>query len=278
MIYKIEEFSVFDGPGIRMTVFFKGCPLRCSWCHNPEGIRFQKELMISTGLCVHCGRCMTVCSHGGVCVACGKCVDVCPLQIRKIAGEEVSTEGIAKKALENREVYESSGGGVTFSGGEPLAQPELLYDLISRLEGMHTAVETSGYVPEKVFSKAVSKLDLFIMDIKIVDTTLHKRYTGVDNALIKRNLDYLKTSGVPFWIRVPLIPGVSDTVENMWQTADLLKDAELLQRVELMPYNRSAGAKYPMVGKVFKPGFDENTAPKVSLEPFISYGINGVVL
>ena len=278
MIFKIEEFSVFDGPGIRMTVFFKGCPLRCSWCHNPEGIRFERELMVSRTLCTHCGNCTTVCRRSGDCVACGACVSICPQQLRKITGEEWTPEELAVRILANRDVYESSGGGVTFSGGEPLAQPALLNAVLDRINGMHTAIETSGYAPEEVFRKAIQKLNLVIMDLKVIDPEIHRSFTGVDNALILRNLEILKASGKPFWIRIPLIPGVNDSWDNMEATAGLLKGAKNLERVELLPFNRSAGAKYAAVNRLFTPDFDVTAQPNVILEPFLQFGINGVVL
>ena len=278
MIFKIEEFSVFDGPGIRMTVFFKGCPLRCSWCHNPEGILFERELMVCRTLCLHCGNCTTVCRRSGDCIACGACVSVCPQQLRKITGEEWNLDELAARILANRDVYEASGGGVTFSGGEPLAQPSLLNAVLDRISGMHSAIETSGFAPENVFRDVIQRLDLVIMDLKVIDPEIHRLFTGVDNTLILRSLEILKASGKPFWIRIPLIPGVNDSLENMEATAELLKGTKNLERVELLPFNRSAGAKYAAVNRLFTPDFDVTAQPNVSLEPFLQFGINGVVL
>lgn len=278
MIFKIEEFSVFDGPGIRMTVFFKGCPLHCSWCHNPEGICFERELMVSKSLCVHCGRCRDVCKHDGDCVVCGECVSVCPLQLRKITGKDWNSDDLARRILANSDAYRASGGGVTFSGGEPLSQTDFLMDVLDRIGDLHKAVETSGFVPGGVFRSVIQRLDLVIMDIKTTDSSVHRAFTGVDNKRILENLENLKLSGKPFWIRIPLIPGVNDSLKNMQDTADLLKDVKTLERVELLPFNRSAGAKYPMVDRAFYPGFDLERKPSVFLEPFHQYGINGVVL
>jgi pyruvate formate lyase activating enzyme len=277
IIFNIEEFAVHDGPGIRKLVFFKGCPLKCSWCHNPEGISFKKELMVSETSCIHCERCKEVCTHD-TCVVCGTCVDVCPLRLRKIVGEEYEAQELAVKLLKGKEVLMNSGGGITISGGEPLAQPDFLFDLISHLKPVHVAIETSGYAKSKIFNRMVSEIDLVLMDIKHTDPEVHKRFTGVDNAQILENLKYLCRSDTPFYIRIPLIPGVNDTLSNMEQTAFLLKDARNLMGVELLPYHQTAPAKYAMLKKQFTPGFD--TAEKVNswLEPFKNYNLKISVL
>ncbi|NJD04859.1 MAG: radical SAM protein, partial [Ruminiclostridium sp.] len=146
IIFDIEEFALYDGPGIRKTVFFKGCPLRCTWCHNPEGICFNKELLVSKSACINCKRCKSVCSHN-VCVACGMCVTVCPLRLRKVCGTVYDAKDLAAELLKDRDFLEKNNGGITISGGEPLAQPEFLWELLERLKPVHTAIETSGHAP-----------------------------------------------------------------------------------------------------------------------------------
>jgi len=261
-IFNIEEFAVHDGPGIRKLVFFKGCPLSCSWCHNPEGLAYCKELMISHAACVKCNRCIEICTNE-VCIACGKCVEVCPLRLRKIAGREYEAQELAEILLKGKEVLTGSGGGITISGGEPLSQPEFLFNLIDFIKPLHIAIETSGYAEPEIFQKMVSVTDLVMMDIKHTDNHIHKQFTGVSNELILANLGFLCQSDTPFIIRIPLIPGVNDTISNIEQTAILIKDSRSLEQVELLTYQQTAPAKYQMLGKEFKPGF--NTEKKVNI-------------
>ncbi|MBK9389568.1 MAG: glycyl-radical enzyme activating protein [Bacteroidetes bacterium] len=261
-VFNIEEFAVHDGPGIRKLVFFKGCPLRCSWCHNPEGLSFCKELMISHAACIKCNRCKEICTNE-VCIACGKCVEVCPLRLRKIAGREYEAQELAEILLKGKEVLTDSGGGITISGGEPLSQPEFLFNLIDFIKPVNIAIETSGYAEPEIFQKMVSVTDLVMMDIKHTDNLIHKQFTGVSNELILANLGFLCQSDTPFIIRIPLIPGVNDTITNIEQTAVLIKDAGKLEGVELLTYHKTAPAKYQMLGKEFKPGFD--TEKKVNI-------------
>ena len=277
LIFEIEEFAVHDGPGIRKTVFFKGCPLRCNWCHNPEGISFKKEIMVSKRSCTNCGRCTDVCKEKK-CTACGACINACPLRLRKICGTEYEAKELAKELLRGKEILEKSNGGITISGGEPMAQPEFLLELIRELKPVHVAIETSGYAPEEVFKRVVDSVDLVLMDIKHTDTEIHKQVTGVDNALILRNLAFLCESGKKFYIRIPLIPGINDTRENMEKTAELLKNAKALERVEFLPYHKTAGAKYAMVGKEYSPVFDVGKIPEVFREPFNKYHIRSEVV
>lgn len=248
IIFDIEELGVHDGPGIRKLVFFKGCPLQCSWCHNPEGISFSKEWMTEKS---------------------GE---------RKMCGVEHEAKELAEKLLKGRDILINSGGGITITGGEPLAQPDFLFDIISYLKPVNIAIETSGYAPENIFRKAVKKVDLVLMDVKHTNSEVHKKYTGADNSLILKNLHFLCQAETDFIVRIPLIPGVNDTKENMEKTAQLIRDAKNLLKVELLPYHKTAGAKYKMVGKVYDPGFDTEQKVKLWTEVFNNHNINVSVL
>jgi pyruvate formate lyase activating enzyme len=278
LIFDIKQFAVFDGPGIRTTVFFKGCPLKCQWCHNPEGISFCPELMVSHHSCMHCGRCAAVCDKPEKCTACGSCVDVCPLHLRKITGTWYTAAELAEILLRDKDFLQMNQGGITLSGGEPLAQAEFAYELLGELMGLHTVIETSGCCNGEIFKHVVSRVDYVIMDIKIVDPDLHKRYTGVDNKRILDNLERLKTSDKPFTIRIPIIPGVNDTDTNLTQTALLLRGSYNLQKVELLPYHTTAGAKYAMLGKSYCPDFNPDGMPNCNTEIFHSMEIPCEVL
>lgn len=245
-IFSIEEFAVNDGPGIRTTVFLKGCPLRCAWCHNPEGWSPEPQWLDKKGR-------------------------------REMCGYEISAEVLASKVSRDKDLYRDSGGGVTFTGGEPLSQADFLCEVMTLLPDIHKAVETSGYASAKAFGKVVGLADLLLFDIKLADSDLHLRYTGVRNELILGNLAALRESGKPFVARIPLIPGVNDTPENMEATALLLQGAKGLQRVELLRYHKTAGAKYPMVGLTYAPPFDENKEPEIH-DAFTDKGIKLLVL
>jgi len=226
MIFDIKEFAVHDGPGIRTTVFFKGCPLNCIWCHNPEGLSFKKELMISRNTCIHCGKCQEICINN-VCIACGKCVDVCPLRIRKLVGEIVEAKVLAKQLLEHKDFFKEKNGGITISGGEPLSQPTFLFDLLKELEGINKAIDTSGYSSTDIFKEAIKLSDLVLFDIKHLNNTIHKKVTGVNNDKILKNLSIICNSNIKFFIRIPLIPGINDNKNHMEEIAKLVRDAEI---------------------------------------------------
>ena len=247
-VFSIEEFAIHDGPGIRTTVFLKGCPLRCTWCHNPEGQAFEPETMVKKGE-------------------------------RSICGEIYSPKELAAKLLRNEDIFKMNGGGVTFTGGEPLSQAQFLLEVLEELDGrIHTAIETSGYAPMEVFREVTGKVDLVMMDIKMVDPELHRKWTGKSNSLILNNLNILVASGRPFIARIPLIPGVNDDKENLEATAALLEGTTGLQRVELLPYHKTAGAKYPMVGRDYIPGFNTDIPPRLDTGPFEKKNIKTMIL
>ena len=250
-VFEVREFCVHDGPGIRTAVFFKGCPLRCRWCQNPEGFSFEPELLVNNRPCQGCGVCRKCCPSPGRCIACGRCAAYCPAGKRKIAGQFIEAEELAVRLLRDREFLTRSGGGVTFSGGEPLAQPEFLFELSDHLRSVHQVVETSGFAPEPVYREMLRKIDLIYQDLKCADPARHRELTGQDNWTILRNLELLKASGKPFVIRIPVIPACNTDEANLAACAELLRGAKQLQQVELLPYNPAAPAKYSSVGREF---------------------------
>jgi len=277
IIFDIKEFTIQDGPGIRITVFFKGCSLRCQWCHNPEGLSFEPELMVRESSCIHCGKCRIGCGHAE-CKSFSRCLKICPLGLVKAVGAGFDSSELAVKLKMYQDFIKINQGGITLSGGEPLAQPEFLIDLLRELKPLHTAVETSGYSSQQLFRQVAELADLILFDIKHTNPQVHRQYTGVDNEPILKNLDLLIKMGKKFIARVPLIPGVNDSAENMENTAILLRNASGLERVELMPYNLFAGAKYTVVGKKYAPSFNEKAEVCIFKEVFEKHDIKCSVL
>lgn len=273
IVFDIKEFAVFDGPGIRTTVFMKGCPLRCHWCHNPEGLQVKPQLMVSYAACTHCGVCMRVCEHPDACVACGACVPVCSGGFRKIVGKAWSCEELAARLQKDEDVYRLSNGGVTFSGGEPLMQWPFVASVIRQLNGIHVAIETSGYVADEVFAEVMQLCNLIMMDWKVSDPQLHQRYTGVEQTRIRRHAEMLAAGDTPFILRMPIIPGVNDNAAHFRMAADLVKGSKALMRIDVLPYQRAAGAKYEMVGMTYSPDFNDASAPRFYTEIFEDEGI-----
>ncbi len=236
MVLDIREFALHDGPGIRTTVFMKGCPLRCSWCHNPDSQSPGPQRIESAGI--------------------GRVVGT--------SYESSDLVAILQKQAHILQAY----GGVTFSGGEPLAQAGFLCEVIDCLPGIHCLLDTSGYAPADEFRRVATMCDLVYYDLKLIDAELHRRYTGADNAIILANLQHLSTWGVPFVIRVPLAPGVTDTEENLCAIARIAAGLPSLIRIDLLPYNRAAGGKYAALGMRFDPGFDASRDPILNTRPF----------
>lgn len=245
-IFDIKEMAVHDGPGLRTTVFFKGCPLRCRWCHNPEGLSTAPQLMYKENRCRKCGACAHICDHE-ICRPFGRCILSCPENCLEIAGKKYEVQELAEELRRSGEVLGDCFGGITFSGGEPLAQPEFLLGLMEALKDFHLCIETSGHAAESVFRKVIDGLDYVIMDLKLADPEAHKTYTGVDNRRILNNFRILKESGKPCLIRTPLIPGITDTPENLSAIAALTEGMAW----EKLAYNAMAGAKYKMLNMPF---------------------------
>ena len=247
IVFDIKEFTVHDGPGLRTTVFLKGCPLACQWCHNPEGQSSQPQMMRSPA---------------------GE----------RLAGRVYAAVELAGLLNKQVPLLNANEGGLTFSGGEPLCQADFVADVIDRLDSAHVLLDTSGYGAEDSFRCLLVRVNLIYFDLKLIDRSQHRRYTGCDNDLILRNLQIMSDSGKPFVIRVPLVPGVTDTAENLAAIARTIGNLPGLQTVDLLPYNKVAGAKYRAAGMEFKPDYDETREVRVDTRPFVQAGIKVQVL
>ncbi len=278
-IFTIEEFSTYDGPGIRTTVFLKGCPLRCMWCHNPEGQELESQIIRSNSGCLGCGACLAEGQKKlGVPCLVEESIEVCPRKLVRKCGNEFTVEELVSKLEKNIEILNMSGGGVTFSGGEPLAQWQFVHECMIALKGKTScALQTCGYASDKAFSAVLAQCDYVLYDLKLMDSQAHLHYTGVDNQLILKNYRTLAESGKPFITRIPLIPTVNDTEENIRATASLMSELGV-DKIELLPYNKMAGGKYYMVGKSYKVDFNEAVTPDPRKEIFREYGIEVKVL
>lgn len=252
VIFDIERNSYVDGPGIRTTVFFKGCNLKCEWCHNPESQRFKPQMMFYASKCTGCGKCRSVCPNGMTnCTLCGKCELYCPTDARKICGREYNVDEVLREVVKDKAFYDNSGGGVTFSGGECMLQVEFLSEILEKCKqnGVSTAVDTAGCVPFESFEKVLPYTDLFLYDIKCIDSARHREYTGVGNELILENLEKLLLHGVEVIVRIPLIPGFNDSVEDMLKIKKTLDGFGGVKRVELLPYHAMGENKYRALGE-----------------------------
>ncbi len=262
--FNIQRYSIHDGPGIRTTVFLKGCPLSCPWCHNPESHSPDPEIGIQPGRCIQCGSCLEVCSFAPAmgpegfrpvipsrCVRCGQCAEACPSGARELIGRTVTVQEIMEEVERDLPFYEESGGGVTFSGGEPLMQPEFLLACLRAAwdRGIHTAVDTSGFAPEEMILEVASWTNLFLYDLKILDDARHRKYTGVSVTPILENLRALDAANTQIWLRIPLIPGINDDPSNLEALGGFLSSLERKHSVYLLPYHPLGSDKYRRMGR-----------------------------
>ncbi len=263
-IFDIKKFAIHDGPGVRTTVFFKGCPLGCWLCHNPESQSFEPELMIRDGRCTQCGDCVEVCAQNAVslngdsinidryrCDLCGACADVCLVEAIEVAGREVTVAEVMCELEKDVVYYDESAGGVTVSGGEPFAQPEFLLALLQacKMRGIRTAVDTCGHVAPDVLRSVADHVDLFLYDLKVIDDERHREFTGVGVELIHENLRWLVAQNRAVVVRFPLLPGINDDDENVRAMCRFLTSLGRQPRVDILPYHRAGQDKYSRLGR-----------------------------
>ncbi len=259
-LFDIQRFSVHDGPGIRTTVFMKGCPLRCKWCHNPEGLSAPLQLQFFEDKCIGCG----LCGERKLLSDAQKC----PSQALKVCGREMDEDAVIGEILKDR-IFYSNNGGVTFSGGECLLQADFVASVLRKVKalGLHTTIDTCGCVPWSELEKTLPYCDLYLYDLKCFNPDLHKKYTGVDNLLIIDNLNRLANARKDIWIRIPVIPDFNDDTEEMTQIAKLVSSMPSIKQITLMPYHTLGASKYKTLGLIYP--FDTNK--RISEEELVSF-------
>ena len=270
LVFNIQRFSIHDGPGIRTTVFLKGCPLRCFWCHNPEGLRPKLEIQFTASRCINCGACVAACPEGAQqagpaervfdrerCNGCGLCVPVCYAEALQLTGKQMTAEQVLAEVLPDRPFYETSGGGVTLSGGEPMLQAEFTLAILEgcKAHGLHTAIETTAHTRWRHLEAALPLVDLFMIDIKQLDPLKHRAATGVSNTRILANIRRLAATGKPMILRIPVVPTVNASVGDVAAIAGFVRelaqsraDAGAGLSLELLPFHRLASDKYTSLG------------------------------
>ncbi len=295
-IFDIKRYSINDGPGIRLTVFLKGCPLQCVWCHNPEGIKPQAQKMYNKNKCIGCSSCVEICPENAckltpegivtdtrLCTVCGKCADICPTRAMEVSGRVVTLEEIVEEVEKERVFFDQSGGGVTFSGGEPLTQPKFLLALLKEMgkRSIHRVVDTTGFAKTETLLEVSKNTDHFLYDLKMMNSKRHKKWTGVPNEQIQKNLKILADTGKKINIRIPLIKGVNADQENIEQTIAFVSTlGGPPKKVDLLPYHNIAEGKYSRLGKIFNDhGITEPSTEEVEciVEKFQAAGIEAGV-
>jgi len=289
IIFNIQRYSIHDGPGIRTTVFFKGCPLRCFWCQNPESQVLVPQTFFYRERCTRCGECVKVCPTGAShlldtsseidrdkCITCGKCAEVCPNEARKPVGTYMTVDEVIREVLKDARFYANSGGGVTLSGGEPLLQPEFASALLEKCKfhGLHTALETCGYAPWSAVEQVLRNIDFVLHDIKHVDEKKHITGTGVSNRLIIENARKIARLK-PMRVRVPLIPGFNDSEQDILEIARFVRSELGAIPVDLLPYNKMGESKYKLLDRAATPKELQEEVHLQSLRDIISREITG---
>ncbi len=296
LVFDIKRYAINDGPGIRVTVFLKGCPLSCVWCHNPESLSPRKQKMYTHSKCIGCGYCVKACRQnaceltpGGIvtnkdiCIECGKCAEVCPTKATEMSGEEMTVAQIMTSIKKETLLMDQSEGGVTFSGGEPLMHHKMLVELLDecRAEGIHSCVDTTGFASTDVFTEVAKRADYFLYDLKMMNSERHRQYTGVPNEKIISNLKLLSELGVKMNIRIPLIKGVNDDDENIEESAKLIASlAGSAPKVNILPYHATAINKHTKLGQNHNQesmNVPDNDRVEQVLALFTSYGVEASV-
>lgn len=263
-VFNIQRYSLHDGPGIRTIPFLKGCPLACKWCSNPESQKPQPEIMYQKSNCIHCGKCFEACRYGALskenpymvdrdrCVACGACAEVCPTNALVLKGKKMTVWEVIHELQKDENIYRRSDGGITLSGGESLSQPKFTRELLRACKerGWHTAIETTGMTTKEIIESVMPFVDLALTDIKIIDPSIHKNVTGVDNQIILENV--IRISNLTKTIvRIPVIPNVNDNIEAIREIAEFTKLMKNINEIHLLPYHNFGENKYNLLGRIY---------------------------